>query len=363
MYSIKQDEFYMQQALDLSKQATGYVDTNPLVGCVIVRDGQILAKGYHHKYGDLHAERDAIKNAPTSLVGATAYVTLEPCCHQGKQPPCTDALIEAGIAKVVVAASDPNPKVAGKGLKLLREAGIEVVTGVLEQQALELNEVFIHYIQKNQPFIALKYAMTIDGKIATSTGASKWITGEEARAHVHQLRHAYSAIMVGIGTVLADDPLLTARFDGAINPTRIIIDSKLRMPLNSQIVQTAQVIPTIVVTTSTDQNKIKALQVVDIEVLQGEQDHVDLSALMPILGDKGINSILVEGGASLNGALVKAGLVNKVYSYVAPKIFGGQHALSPIGATGISLPSEALQLEVRSIKRFGTDILIESGVL
>lgn len=355
----------MQEALDLAKKGHGHVKTNPLVGCVIVRDNQVIARGYHHEYGGLHAERDALNNARASVVGATAYVTLEPCCHQGKQPACTQALIAAGIQKVVVAVGDPNPKVDGGGIRQLLDAGIEVQVGLLEDQARKLNQAFFHYIKTGLPLIALKYAMTADGKIATTTGGSRWITDVAAREHVHHLRHDYSGIMVGIGTVLADDPLLTARFEGAVNPSRIVVDSTLRIALASQLVQTARDVPTIVATTSESKEKIRALEELGVKVVNVGQvnKQVDLPVLVKKLADLGITSILVEGGARLNAALLQNGLVNKLYTYLAPKLFGGQDALSPVWDMGVESPDQAVALKIIETRKIGPDLFIESEVI
>lgn len=355
----------MQEALDLAKKGHGHVKTNPLVGCVIVRDNQVIARGYHHEYGGLHAERDALNNARASVVGATAYVTLEPCCHQGKQPACTQALIAAGIQKVVVAVGDPNPKVDGGGIRQLLDAGIEVQVGLLEDQARKLNQAFFHYIKTGLPLIALKYAMTADGKIATTTGGSRWITDVAAREHVHHLRHDYSGIMVGIGTVLADDPLLTARFEGAVNPSRIVVDSTLRIALASQLVQTARDVPTIVATTSESKEKIRALEELGVKVVNVGQvnKQVDLPVLVKKLADLGITSILVEGGARLNAALLQNGLVNKLYIYLAPKLFGGQDALSPVWDMGVESPDQAVALKIIETRKIGPDLFIESEVI
>ncbi|MBD8974028.1 MAG: bifunctional diaminohydroxyphosphoribosylaminopyrimidine deaminase/5-amino-6-(5-phosphoribosylamino)uracil reductase RibD, partial [Clostridiales bacterium] len=244
------EEKYMRRAIELAKSGVGKVNPNPLVGAVIVKDGQIISEGYHAKYGDLHAERNAFRNLKNAeeAKGAEMYVTLEPCCHQGKQPPCTQAIIEHGIRKVYVGSNDPNALVAGKGIRQLREAGIEVETEVLKEECDALNPVFFHYITTKTPYVLMKYAMTLDGKIATRTGHSKWISGEESRARVQQTRNALKGIMVGIGTVLNDDPMLTCRIPDGRDPIRIICDSKLRIPLSSQVVTTAKEIPTIVAT-------------------------------------------------------------------------------------------------------------------
>ena len=240
------DEQYMRRAIELAKRGMGYTSPNPMVGAVIVKDGRIIGEGWHERYGELHAERNALKHCKESPQGADMYVTLEPCCHHGKQPPCVEAVIEAGIKRVYVGSDDPNPLVAGGGIKILKEHGIEVVTQVLKDECDRLNEVFFYFIQTRRPYVAMKYAMTMDGKIATYSGLSKWITGEKAREHVQNLRHRYKAIMAGIGTVLADDPLLTCRIEGGVNPIRIICDTHLKPPPESQIVNTAKEVPTIV---------------------------------------------------------------------------------------------------------------------
>ena len=233
------DQEYMLRAIQLAKKGEGWTNPNPMVGAVIVKDGKIIGEGYHKKYGELHAERNAIASLTESAEGAVIYVTLEPCCHHGKTPPCTEAIIEQKIRKVVIGSRDPNPKVAGKGVQMLREAGVTVVEDFMREECDQLNPVFFHYITTKTPYVVMKYAMTLDGKIATKTGASKWISGEEARSLVHEMRHDYMAIMAGIGTVLADDPMLNVRLEGKKSPVRIICDSMLRIPLDSQICQTA----------------------------------------------------------------------------------------------------------------------------
>ena len=242
------DQEYMAQALSLAQKGAGWTSPNPMVGAVIVKDGQVIGQGYHAKCGDLHAERAALAACTQDPAGATMYVTLEPCCHQGRQPPCTEAILEAGIARVVVGSGDPNPKVAGKGLAILRAHGVQVTEHVLEAQCRALNEVFFHYIQTGKPYVVLKYAMTLDGKMAAYTGASQWITGEEARRHVHTQRNRFRSILVGVDTVLADDPQLTCRIPGGRNPLRIVCDTHLRTPLTAQVVATARQVPTCLAT-------------------------------------------------------------------------------------------------------------------
>lgn len=355
---------YMRLALDLARQGCGWVSPNPMVGAVIVKDGRIIAQGYHHRYGSLHAERDALANCAESPEGATIYVTLEPCCHYGKQPPCTQALLEAGIRRVVVGSGDPNPLVAGKGIAELRAHGVQVEEHVLEEECLRLNEIFFHYIQTKRPFVALKYAMTLDGKIASATGASKWITGPEARAHVHALRHQYRAILVGVGTVLADDPLLTCRVEGGRNPIRIVCDSRLRTPLRAQLVQTARDVPTILATCCTERSRHQPYLDAGctVLVLPRRHGHVDLSALMEQLGAEKIDSVLIEGGGTIHWSALESGLGNKVYAYLAPKLLGGAQARSPVEGAGFATPDEAVRLTNSVITRLGEDFLIESEV-
>ena len=280
------DQEYMKRALALAERGRGWTSPNPMVGAVIVRDGRILAEGWHARYGELHAERAALANATEDVRGATMYVTLEPCCHHGKQPPCTDAIIASGIARVVVGSPDPNPLVAGKGVAILREHGIVVEENVLREACDALNEVFLHYIREKQPFVVLKTAMTLDGKIATRTGASRWVTGEAARAHGHSLRHRYRAIMVGSGTVLADDPLLTCRIENGRDPLRIVCDSRLRTPLSARLVQTARETPTLIATCVEDAARIAPYENAGCRVwsLPERDGRVDLSALMQRLG-------------------------------------------------------------------------------
>ena len=240
-------EEYMRRALEIARKGMGKVAPNPMVGCVIVKNGEIIGQGYHERYGHYHAERTALINMGEECKGADLYVTLEPCCHHGKTPPCTDSIIEKGIKRVFVGCLDPNPLIAGKGIQILRENNIEVVTGILEEECLKLNEMFFYYITKKRPYVALKYAMTLDGKIATCIDDSKWVTNEKSREDVHRLRNEYHAIMVGINTVLADDPMLNCRIPNGTDPVRIICDSRLRIPLDSNIVKTSKDIETIVV--------------------------------------------------------------------------------------------------------------------
>lgn len=354
-------EQYMKLALEEAKKGSGWVNPNPMVGAVIVKDGQVISKGFHKKYGDLHAERNALTSCSQNPKGAAMYVTLEPCCHYGKTPPCTEAIIENGIAEVVVGSKDPNPLVAGKGIDILRSHGIQVTTGVLEEECNSLNEVFFHYILQKTPYIVMKFAMTLDGKTATATGKSRWITSEAAREHVHRLRHQYSAIMVGVGTVLADDPLLTCRLPDCKNPVRVICDTHLRIPMESQIVKTARAVKTYIATCCPDNDKGDRLRGSGCDVISVSKngDHINLKELMTLLGNLNIDSVLLEGGAALHASALEEGIVNKVCAYIAPKIFGGTAAKTAVGGRGADSPDEAYALKNRSIKLLGDDILLE----
>lgn len=433
--SATDDKKYMRHAIALAKAGEGWVHPNPLVGAVIVKDGRIIGEGYHRRYGELHAERNAIAALTESAEGATIYVTLEPCCHYGKTPPCTEAIIEQKLERVVIGSRDPNPLVAGKGAKILREVGIEVVEDFLRDECDALNPVFFHYISTKRPYVVMKYAMTADGKIATKTGASKWITGEVSRMEVQRLRHACMGICVGIGTVLADDPLLNCRCgapgpEGVCHPIRIVCDSRLRIPPGSQICRTAREYETIVVCAdrslpSGEQPlehppginlqeqppgavrpgekepmtvKVRRLQQMGITVLnapcmgEGEQSstlaadpasgeeltapaadpapgeevsapaadpapRVDLARLMELLGQRGIDSVLLEGGGALNDSALRAGIVNEVRAFVAPKFFGGS-AKSPVEGIGVSSPDQAVQMRLIETKTFGNDLML-----
>ena len=354
----------MKLAIDLAMNGIGKVNPNPLVGAVIVKNNEIIGSGFHEKYGELHAERKALQNCKVSPRGGTMYVTLEPCCHYGKTPPCTEAIIQSGIKKVVIGCLDVNEKVAGKGVKLLQDANIEVVTGLLEKECRELNDIFFHYIQNRTPYVLMKYAMTMDGKIATTVGKSKWITNEKSREDVHRLRNQYMAIMVGIGTILADDSELTCRLSQGRNPIRIICDSHLKTPLNSKVVQSAHSIKTIIATLSTDKclHKSYLEKGVEIIVTRSSEGVVDLKQLMQLLGAKGIDSILLEGGSCLNFSAVDSQIINKVYCYISPKIFGGSTSKSPVMGRGFDDVNNKIKLDISKVLNFDDNILIESRV-
>lgn len=368
------EEKYMRRAIELAKKGSGHVNPNPLVGAVIVRDGEIIGEGYHECYGQLHAERNAIANAKkrvNSLESSTIYVTLEPCCHYGKTPPCTEAIIEEKIARVVVGSDDPNPLVSGKGFQMLREKGIEVIPHFLKEKCDAMNHVFFHYIRTGTPYVAMKYAMTMDGKIACYTGDSKWVTGEESRAHVQTLRNHYKGIMAGIGTVLADDPMLNCRIEGGRDPIRIIADSHLRIPMDSQLVRTAGQQPLIVACLpDADEEKAAQLQEKGVEVLripgvttaditEEQKEVISLPVLMKELGARKIDGILLEGGGQLNESALQAGIVDRIYCYIAPKIFGGAQAKTPVEGQGLTRAADAWQFNRIGMQEFGQDILLE----
>lgn len=364
------EEQFMKRAIELAKQGAGWTAPNPLVGAVVVKDGRVIGEGYHRKYGELHAERNALAACSEDPAGATLYVTLEPCCHYGKTPPCTEIIIEKKIAKVVIGSRDPNPKVAGKGARILREHGIEVVEDYMREACDALNPVFFHYITTKTPYVVLKFAMTLDGKIATRTGASKWITGEAARNHVHQLRSRYAGILAGIGTVLADDPMLNCRIDGAHQPLRIILDSQLRIPMGSRLVRSAKEYPLLIVCNESTRereegaSRIQKLEEAGAKVwtLPEKNGHPDLNVLMQRLGEEKIDSVLIEGGGTVNEAALKAHIVHHVYAYIAPKIFGGEDAKTPVEGSGIRLPQECAQLRLAKITVLLNDMLLEYDV-
>lgn len=364
------EEQFMKRAIELAKQGVGWTAPNPLVGAVVVKNGRVIGEGYHRKYGELHAERNALAACTEDPAGATLYVTLEPCCHYGKTPPCTEIIIEKKIAKVVIGSRDPNPKVAGKGARILREHGIEVVEDYMREVCDALNPVFFHYITTKTPYVVLKFAMTLDGKIATRTGASKWITGEAARNHVHQLRGRYAGILAGIGTVLADDPMLSCRIDGAHQPLRIILDSHLRIPMGSRLVRSAKEYPLLIVCNESTRdreegtNRIQKLEEAGAKVwtLPEKNGHPDLNVLMQRLGEEKIDSVLIEGGGTVNEAALKAHIVHHVYAYIAPKIFGGEDAKTPVEGSGIRLPQECANLRLAKITVLLNDMLLEYDV-
>ncbi len=358
----KIDEMYMERALALAAKGRGTTTPNPMVGAVIVKDGRIIGEGYHIRAGEGHAEVNAFKNATEDVTGATMYVTLEPCSHYGKTPPCADKIVEKKIGRVVVGALDPNPLVAGRGIGKIRNAGIPVITGILAEKSAALNEVFMKYIVTKRPFVVLKAAMSLDGKIATAEGESQWISSEASREEVHRLRHELTGIMAGIGTVLADDPMLNCRIPGGKQPIRIIVDSHLQIPENSKLVSSAKEYPLIVATVeNSDAVKKERLEACGAQIVEVPADpdgHVDLNILMERLGEMKIDSILLEGGGRLAEGALQAGIVDKVQFYIAPMLIGGENAKTPVEGRGISALSKAWHISDWKAETIGNDIKI-----
>lgn len=356
-------EYYMKMAIELSKKGEGFTNPNPLVGAVIVKDDKILGVGYHKKYGENHAEINAFLDATekgNDVKDASIYVTLEPCSHYGKTPPCVDSIIENKLSKVIIGCVDPNVKV--DGIKKLKDAGIEVIINVLEEECKKLNEVFFYYIVNKRPYIIMKYAMTMDGKIATYSGKSKWITSKKSREHSHKFRNKYSAIMVGINTVIEDNPVLNCRLENTRDPIRIILDSNLKIDLNSNICKTSKEIKTFIASVIVNEDKEKKLNDFGIEIIKTKSNNgkVDLNELFKILGEeKNIDSIYVEGGANLHASLLEQKLVNKVLIYIAPKIFGGVNAKTPIGGIGIENTNDAIKLVNGNFENIDNDSFFE----
>jgi diaminohydroxyphosphoribosylaminopyrimidine deaminase/5-amino-6-(5-phosphoribosylamino)uracil reductase len=349
------DAFYMARAINLARKGRYTTDPNPRVGCVLVRDDVVIGEGWHVKAGQGHAEVEALKNTPDAK-GATAYVTLEPCSHQGRTPPCCDALIEAGVSRVVAAMQDPNPLVSGRGLEKLKAAGIEVVCGVLQEDAQTLNRGFIKRMTDNRPYLRSKLAMSLDGRTAMASGESKWITSDKSRADVQQLRAESSAILTGISTVLADDPALNARIDGdVLQPVRVVLDTHLNMPISAQMAK----LPgrSLILTCAEDQQKQQALQQAGFEVylLASKNGRLDLHAVMEFLAGQQINELLVEAGAVLNGALLDEGLVDEYIIYMAPCILGDQ-GRGLFKLPGLQQMADKKQLKLRDVRQVGPDL-------
>jgi len=358
----------MHVALSQAAKGLGKVNPNPLVGAVIVRGENIISTGYHELFGGPHAEINAIRNANGSVEGATMYITLEPCSHFGKTPPCADALIDAGIKKVIVAMKDPNPWVSGRGIDKLKENGIEVVEGLLENEAKELNRIFIKYIQTKLPYVVMKSAMSLDGKIATASGNSQWISGLESRQYVHLLRNELKGILVGVNTVIKDDPELTTRIDGIIgrNPIRIVVDSTGRIPLSASMLKDGAGNPVIIATTTEfPENKRVQLEASGHRVmtLPDCDCKVDLNRLMVELGKLGIDGILLEGGGTLNESALKSNIVDEVQFFIAPKLIGGRNALTPIEGSGFDKVEDGVKLGQMKIQMIGEDILVTARVI
>lgn len=357
------DEFFMEKAIRLAKIGEGKVNPNPLVGAIIVKENRIISQGYHEKFGQPHAEINAIESSRESLKDATIYVTLEPCCHYGKTPPCVDKIIENKFKRVVVGTLDPNPLVSGKGVKKLRENGIEVLVGVLEEKCKEINEIFNYNMIKNKSFVAIKWAMTLDGKIATKNYDSKWISSKKSRIYAHKLRNRFTAVMVGINTVLKDNPMLTCRLDGGVNPIKIIVDSNLKIPLECNLVKTKES-KTIVATICKDKEKILKLKELGVEVIvtKENKNKVDLIDLTLNLYKRGIDSILVEGGGNLIYSILEEKIANKIYAFICPKIIGGRESVTAVEGIGKGKISECFEIKKWNIRKIDNDILIEGEV-
>lgn len=354
------DEYYMRLALQMAEKTAGQTGINPMVGCVIVKNGRIVGLGAHLQRGSHHAEIHALQMAGAEAEGSTVYVTLEPCSHYGRTPPCSDRLIEEKVSRVVVACADPNPKVSGEGIARLRTNGIDVQVGLLEEQARELNEAFNKYIVGRNPFVTLKAASTLDGKIASRTGDSKWISGEASRAYVHLLRHRHQAIMVGVDTVIADDPQLTVRTEvSGIQPVRIVVDSKLRIPIDAKVVRDGMAKTWILTTQHVSIEQIMRFNAVGVEVIKcGDGPQVELPLAMQVLGEREIGSVLLEGGGKLNGAMLEAGLIDKMVLFYAPKIIGGAEAPANFAFSGFERMSEAITLQRMKVELMGGDICL-----
>ncbi len=357
------DLFFIKRTLALANRARGKTSPNPLVGALLVKNGRIISEGYHKKAGTPHAEVIAIQKAGNKATGSTLYVSLEPCCHKDKRtPPCTENIISSGIRKVVIAMKDPNPKVSGKGLAELEKAGIQTIAGVLEDKARKLNESYIKYITTGMPFVILKIAMTLDGKIATPEGESKWITGERARQMVHRLRGSSDAVMTAIGTVKADNPRLTCRVSGYKNPVRIVIDPHLETLPDSHVAACPP--ETILVTKSANDKEFmrKKFKEKGITFIEYQNEKLDLSWLMQELGKLAITSMLVEGGSSLSAHCLEAGIVDKVMFFIAPKIIGGRDSFPAVGGKSFRKLADAYRLSDVKTKLIGEDILIEGYI-
>ncbi|HIA65939.1 TPA: bifunctional diaminohydroxyphosphoribosylaminopyrimidine deaminase/5-amino-6-(5-phosphoribosylamino)uracil reductase RibD [Candidatus Poribacteria bacterium] len=358
------DQCFMHRAIDLAAKASGRTSPNPMVGAVIVNTGQIVGEGYHKQAGTPHAEPQALNQAKGFARGATMYVTLEPCCHWGQTPPCTDIIVQSGISKIFVAIEDPNPIVAGKGIEQIRQAGIEVEVGLCHDEAYQLNEIFIKNMVKKQPFVILKAATSLDGKIATVTGDSQWITSPAARQKGHGLRDTVDAILVGIGTVFRDNPSLTTRLlnRDSQDPIRIIVDSCCRTPIKAKIFNPESRAKVIIATTEfAPRTKMEELESAgaDVLIVDSNDKRVCLTSLMNRLIELGITSILIEGGSEIHASALDAGIVDKVMFFVAPKLIGGQSAPGVIGGNGITNLSEAIDIHNWEFTKIGEDFLIE----
>ncbi len=356
------DQDYMKLALRLARRGLGRTSPNPMVGAVIVKNGRVIAQGYHRRYGGPHAEVVALRNAAEPVKGATLYVTLEPCCHHGKTPPCTDAILQSGIGRVVIGTPDPNPRISGTSVDILREHGVETRVGVLEAECRELNEAHFKYMSTGTPLVTLKFAQTLDGRIATAARDSRWISSEQFRKLAHRLRATHDAVLVGIETVLADDPQLTVRLVRGRSPARVILDSTLRTPLDAAVINTRAAAPVLIATTPrADQAKMAQLRDCGVELLLLEDDdrrEVDLASLLSALGGRNISSLLVEGGAGVITSFLRQNLADRMVVGVAPRILG--RGIEAVGELNIGKVSQAIPITYRKIYRAGEDLVIEA---
>lgn len=358
------DQDYMRLAIELASKTSGQTSPNPVVGAVVVKDNQIVGMGAHLKAGEAHAEVHAINMAGEKAKGATVYVTLEPCSHFGRTPPCADLLVKSQVRRVVIASTDPNPLVAGQGIEKLKKAGIEVDVGILQEEAEQLNEVFFHYISTGMPYVTLKSAASLDGKIATVTGESKWITSAEARLDVHKYRHQHDGILVGVNTIFKDDPELTTRLPlGGKNPIRIILDTNLRTPLTAKIVNDNYAPTWIIVGKNAGEEQAAAMKAKNVEIIKMPTETFDIPNVLKVLGEKGITSLFVEGGSQVHGSFIKSKAVNQVITYIAPKIIGGAAAPTAIGGEGFKQMKDVLELQIKSIEKIGPDIKIVAALM
>jgi diaminohydroxyphosphoribosylaminopyrimidine deaminase/5-amino-6-(5-phosphoribosylamino)uracil reductase len=355
------DQQWMKRALRLAEKGRGRTSPNPMVGAILVKDGKVVGEGYHAKTGEAHAEIIALQQAREEARGAILYLNLEPCTHYGKTPPCAPQVIEAGVKRVVIGMEDPNPLVKGKGIEILRKAGLDVAVGILEKECRRVNEAFCKYILKKEPFVILKVAATLDGKMATRNGDSKWISGEASRRFVHKLRDQVDGVMVGIGTVLKDDPLLTARIRGGRDPYRIVLDSRLKVPEEAKVIGTSPSKAIIATTELAPKDKIEKFEKrgVQVLVLDSKEGRVNLKSCLSKLGEIGMMNLLVEGGSQVNGSFLDEGLIDKLLLFLSPRLIGDHQALGIFGGRGVFILPKAIVLKEIKTKRLGEDILLE----
>ncbi len=355
------DERWMRKALRLAERGRGRTSPNPMVGAILVKKGKVVGEGYHAKAGEAHAEIVALQRAKKDARGATLYINLEPCTHYGKTPPCAPRVIEADVKRVVIGMEDPNPLVRGKGIKTLKKAGLDVRLGILEKECRRLNEAFCKYVLRKEPFVILKVAATLDGKIASRDGDSKWISGEASRRFVHKLRDQVDGVLVGIGTVLRDNPLLTTRIKGGRDPYRIVLDSRLKIPEEANVFRDFPQKVVVATTEFAPDDKVESLGKRGVRILtfQSKDGRVDLKACLSKLGEIGITSLLVEGGSEVNGSFLDEGLIDKLLLFLSPKLIGDHRAPGIFGGRGVSSLQEAVPLKEMRVKRIGEDVLLE----